>query len=146
MRRWQGASHHALQNTLGLGTGALRAPIIVAMEGMHKRMYWECGLSSSCGLDRAQPFGQGLHLRGALVSIIVILDLHMAFLLVLLALIVLVLLLLALHLSFNLLFILLAATTRCHGSGGSGQRLATVSKQEVGGCGYICTAHIEHGL
>ena len=85
-----------------------------------------------------------MHLRGALVSIIVILDLHVAFLLVLLALVVLVLLLLALHLSFNLLFILLAATTRCHG--GSGQRLATVSKQEVGGCGYICTAHIEHGL
>ena len=67
------------------------------MEGMHKRMYWECGLSSSCGLDRAQPFGQGLHLRGALVSIIVILDLHVAFLLVLLALVVLVLLLLDLH-------------------------------------------------
>ena len=47
MRRWQGASHHALQYTLGLWTGALRALIIVAMEGMHKRMYWECGLSST---------------------------------------------------------------------------------------------------
>ena len=48
MRRWQGASHHALQYTLGLWTGALRALIIVAMEGMHKRMYWECGLPSRC--------------------------------------------------------------------------------------------------
>ena len=55
MIRWQGggSSHHALQNTLGLKTGALRASIIVAMEGVHKRMYWDVGLSSRCDATAA---------------------------------------------------------------------------------------------
>ena len=56
MLRWQGggSSHHSLQNTLDLKTPLeLRAPIIVAMEGVHKRMYWDVGLSSRCDATAA---------------------------------------------------------------------------------------------